>query len=69
MTDAPGPSADGAGRAGRLTVRCACGWEWAGDVEAIVAAAEAHDRTAHSADTVNDTGDADDVRPPTPTAG
>ena len=69
MIDEPGAGAYGAGRAGRLTVRCACGWEWAGDVEAIVAAAEAHDRTTHAADTVHDTGDADDARPPTPTAG
>ena len=38
----------GARGAGALTVRCACGWEWAGDVESIVAATQAHGREAHN---------------------
>ena len=31
-----------------ITVRCACGWEWAGDVESVVAATQEHGRTAHN---------------------
>src|SRR5262245_17890587 len=33
--------------AGALSVRCACGWEWSGNVEAIVAATQEHDRSTH----------------------
>jgi hypothetical protein len=31
----------------RITVRCACGWEWAGDVEAVVAATQHHETRIH----------------------
>ena len=34
--------------AGALTVRCACGWEWAGDVESVVAATQEHGRRTHN---------------------
>ena len=34
--------------AGALTVRCACGWEWSGDVESIVAATQEHGRRTHN---------------------
>ena len=32
----------------RITVRCACGWEWAGDVEAVVAATQDHGTRIHN---------------------
>ena len=38
----------GAHGVGALTVRCACGWEWAGDVESIIAATQEHGRRAHN---------------------
>jgi len=31
-----------------ITVRCACGWEWAGDVEAVVAATQDHGTRIHN---------------------
>jgi predicted small metal-binding protein len=38
-----------AGRAaGTITVRCACGWEWAGDVEAVVVATQDHGARIHN---------------------
>jgi predicted small metal-binding protein len=33
---------------GTITVRCACGWEWAGDVEAVVAATQDHGTRIHN---------------------
>jgi predicted small metal-binding protein len=33
-----------------VKVRCACGWEWAGDVEAVVAATQDHGRRIHNMD-------------------
>lgn len=37
------------GRSGdTITVRCACGWEWAGDVEAVVAATQDHGARIHN---------------------
>jgi hypothetical protein len=37
----------GGGSVQKLTVRCACGWEWAGDVEAVVAATQDHETRIH----------------------
>jgi hypothetical protein len=31
-----------------MKVRCACGWEWAGDVEAVVAATQDHGTRIHN---------------------
>ena len=33
---------------GTMKVRCACGWEWAGDVEAVVAATQDHGTRIHN---------------------
>ena len=41
MTGDGGPSAS-------VTLRCACGWEMAGDTEAVVAAAQDHGRRVHN---------------------
>jgi hypothetical protein len=67
----------GPGSAGGLTVRCACGWEWSGDVESIIAATQQHGRTAHDlaftpeqvlamARPADDGSDARQPEPPTP---
>ena len=34
--------------AATIKVRCACGWEWAGDVEAVVAATQDHGTRIHN---------------------
>jgi hypothetical protein len=34
--------------AATMKVRCACGWEWAGDVEAVVAATQDHGTRIHN---------------------
>ena len=68
----------GARGAGALTVRCACGWEWAGDVESIVAATQEHGRRTHNMESTREqvlamarpVDDAPDARgPEPPTAG
>lgn len=41
-------------RAGAISVRCACGWEWAGDVEAVVAATRDHSTRIHDATTTRE---------------
>jgi predicted small metal-binding protein len=38
----------------RITVRCACGWEWSGDVEAVVAATQDHGRRVHNMSATRD---------------
>lgn len=38
----------------RISVRCACGWEWAGDVEAVVAATQDHGRRIHNMSATRD---------------
>jgi hypothetical protein len=71
-------SGAGPGGTGRLTVRCACGWEWAGDVESVVAATQEHRRRTHDIESTreavlamarpaDDAGD--DREPERPTAG
>ena len=37
-----------------LNVRCACGWEWAGDVEAVVAATQDHGTRIHDIETTRE---------------
>ena len=68
MTASPGT--------GRITVRCACGWEWAGNVESVVAATQEHGRRTHNMEStreqvlamarpVDDVGEAREPEPPT----
>jgi predicted small metal-binding protein len=68
----------GAHGGGALTVRCACGWEWAGDVESVIAATQEHGRRTHNMESTREqvlamarpVDDAPDARgPEPPTAG
>jgi hypothetical protein len=38
-----------------IKVRCACGWEWAGDVEAVVAATQDHGARIHNMEATRET--------------
>jgi hypothetical protein len=41
-------TADADGARSSIALRCACGWEMAGDTEAVVAAAQDHGRRVHN---------------------